>query len=359
MSPDLKSSLDDLAEAEFAGAPASTVDIGKARDDGRRRLRTARLAPVGGGVAVVAACALLVNGLGGTSAAKPKTAPATNPAVAHEFTGTDPLTKVADIGYVPEGFQVAARSVGSVYGNSVTLKGKPAGTQSVSLNLTESATEPPLLKYETKKEVTVAGNQKAYLVTNPGDPGLPDDLSLHWQTASGSWYSLGGDYQIHGDQLRTLLIKVAESVTADDSAVPMPLHIEGLPKGALPAVATLASPIEVGKGGVAAALVFDFGTVSPSSKGFTITAMPSDWPGPYKIPSVNGLVQETVTDLPGVAQASAPPCKDSNGLHICVLEGATKNGQDPLASVGGAQGLLEHITSLGTDPANWTTHVVN
>ncbi|NUP52786.1 MAG: hypothetical protein HOW97_36500, partial [Catenulispora sp.] len=69
MTHDLHTSLEDFAEAAYADAPPSTVDIGRARADGRRRLLTARLAPVGGGVAVVAACALVVNGLGGTTPA--------------------------------------------------------------------------------------------------------------------------------------------------------------------------------------------------------------------------------------------------------------------------------------------------
>jgi hypothetical protein len=56
--------------------------------------------------------------------------------------------------------------------------------------------------------------------------------------------------------------------------------------------------------------------------------------------------------------ASAESCKDSKGLRICVTDHPAV-GRDALASVGGAEGLLNRITSLGTDPAQWTTHVVN
>jgi hypothetical protein len=44
-------------------------------------------------------------------------------------------------------------------------------------------------------------------------------------------------------------------------------------------------------------------------------------------------------------------------VRICVLD--NPGSDDVLASVGGAQGLLNRITSLGADPSQWTTHVVN
>jgi len=254
MTHDLKTSLEDLAEAEYAGAPASTIDIGRARAAGRRRMLTARLAPVGGGVAVAVACVLVANALGGTSPAGHGPRPAdSSPAGRPELTGTDPLRAVAKFGWLPEGFQVAGHGTGPFYGTSVTAQTEPqpsgaaGGSMPVKLTVTSSAAEPTLPSYETRKKVTVAGSPNAYLVTNPGDgPSVPADLSLRWQTASGSWFTLGGDYQIHGDPLQALLIRVAESVTADDSAVPLPFHIEGLPKDAILGEATLNNPVTVG-----------------------------------------------------------------------------------------------------------------
>lgn len=364
MMQDLKTSLDDLAEAEYADAPVSTVDIGKARADGRRRAATARLAPIGGGVAVVAACALVVNSLGGTSPAdsSPKN---TGAAAGDRLTGSDPLTAIAHFGYLPDGFQAAVTTDSKIYGNSVTAQTKPevpwgsgqtATLEPVGLRLVQSAEEFPVLKYETKKAVTVAGAKQAFLVTNPGDPGVPDDLSLHWQAESGSWFNLGGDYQIHGADLEAMLIKVAGQVTADTSAVPLPVHVEGMPKDAVLNTASLNDPIVVGKGGVAVGLEY----AAPKGGTFRITATPVGW----TLPQIDPVTGRVMFGVPADGPNSQKPvdhsvCKNSEGLHICVLDNPVKNGNDPLAAVGGAQGLLSRITSLGTDPAHWTTHVVN
>lgn len=88
--------------------------------------------------------------------------------------------------------------------------------------------------------------------------------------------------------MRALLIRVGESVTADDSAVPLPFH--------------------------------------------------------------NGHRSPAVTTSPAA-------CKVSEGVRICVPD--NPGSDDALASVGGAQGLLNRITPLGADPSRWTTHVVN
>ncbi|MBS2534461.1 hypothetical protein KGQ20_16945 [Catenulispora sp. NF23] len=361
MTFDLQNSLDDLATAEYADAPVSTVDIGKARADGRRRVLTARLAPIGGGVAVVAACALVVNGLGGTSPTKP--AGGLNAASGHQFTGTDPLTAVGRFTWLPAGFQTASYLTGPDYGNSVTARtaqsaSSPSGPVTPpTLALTSSPTEPQLPSYYTKTEVTVPGSPKAYLVSNPGDaPSIPADLSLMWQTASGSWYGLGGDYQIHGAELQSLLIKVAGQVAAEGSAVALPIHVEGMPKDAVLGEASLDDPAVVGQGGFRVGLSY-----TAAGGNFDISAVPTGWQDPRTQqhpvdPKVSALIGK---GSPGSAPTGEPVCKDSGGLHICVGDVPGKNGQDPLASVGGAQGLLDRITSLGTDPANWTTHVVN
>jgi hypothetical protein len=338
MTPDLKTSLDDLAEAEYADAPVSTIDITKARADGRRRLRTARLAPVGGGVAVVAACALVVNGLGGTSAAKPASAP-TGPAAAHAFTGTDPLTSVAEFGWLPDGFQTAEHTTGGDYGTGVVARTAPGPNPKAVpgiLALAAWPTEPQPRPTQTRTAVTVKGAPRAYLVRTPGDgPSIPAELSLQWENASGSWFALDGPGAQEAE-----LIRVAESVKAENSPVALPIHIEGLPTGLALGEAMLDDPAVVGQNGFTMGLSYHNGGTKPGT-------------GHYFSVSVVPVGQ-------GPAKSPAPEtCKDSEGLHICVQDEPSQPGPDPLASVGGAQGLLDHITSLGTNRASWTTHVVN
>jgi hypothetical protein len=370
MTQDLKSSLDHLAESEYAEAPLTTVDITRARTDGRRRMLTSRLASAGGGVAVVAACALVVNGLGGTS---PAHGPATQgPAAGHAFTGTDPLSSVGTFGYLPDGFQVATYNTGADYGSGVTARTKPPAQTGnpvtpVMFALTSSPTEPKLIGGETKQEVTVKGAKKAYIMTNPASGGgLPADLTLWWQAESGTWYALGGDYQIHGTDLQALLIKVAESVKTESTAVPLPIHIEGLPKDVTLGEAMLNDPVVVGEPGFNVGLSYRTGSNGPGTGAyFSISVSPSGTPDPLhtdhaaaKDPSNPNTQKLNLTPAKVGSPGSTSACEDSDGLHICVDDDPS-NGTDALASVGGAKGLLDRITSLGTDPANWTTHVVN
>ena len=357
MTSDLKISLDDLAEAAYAEAPVSTVDIDKARADGRRRVLAARLAPIGGGVAVVAACALVVNGLGGTSPAK--TGGPSSAAAGRHFTGTDPLTAVAKFGWLPDGYVATSTTTGGDYGSGVTARAKQPQSSTPTapqmLALTSSTTEPQLRSFETKTEVSVKGSPKAYIVHTPGDgPEVPEEMRLRWQTASGSWFTLGGDYQMPGTELQPLLIKVADSVTPSGTAVPLPIHIDGLPQGVTLGEAMLNDPVEVGTDGFTVGLSYHSGTAGPGTGHyFSVSVAPTGQ-------------QEAATSQVGKAGIKLTPanpasntCKDSEGLQICVQDDPKQPGPDPLASVGGAKGLLDRITSLGTDRANWTTHVVN
>ncbi|NUP53694.1 MAG: hypothetical protein HOW97_41190, partial [Catenulispora sp.] len=320
------------------------------------------LAPVGGGVAVVAACALVVNGLGGTTpAATP--GPGSAPISGHALSGTDPLVSIGTFGWLPDGFQVSSITAGPDYGDEVTAATKPV-EESVGpvtpprLTLTRTATEGNLPKYETKEPTTVKGSQKAYFVVNPGDaPDIPADLSLTWQTADGSWYNLGGDYAIHGDELKALLKKVAEAAHTGQTPVPMPFHVEGLPKDVTLGEAMLDDPAVVGQDGFSAGLLYQIGDPAMPTAMFGIEVTPISQKSPTAPSSSLGNVSP---GMPAISPAKkADVCKDSNGLHICVSETPSRDGKSALASVGGAKALLDRITSLGTDRANWTTHVVN
>lgn len=355
MSIDLKTSLEELADAEYADAPPTTVDIGRARTDGRRRVLASRLAPIGGGLAVVAACALVANGLGGTS---PAERPETASPVSGDFTGTDPLTEVASFGYLPDGYQVGAHQyLPGTGSNAATLRTKPmlpsgkAGyLDPAELQLSSSATEPKPGPLEKITAVKVKGSPKAYIVRD--DDGSKNPDRLQWQTASGSWFTLGGFTQVHGAPLQAMLIKIADSATTDDSAVPMPIHIEGMPTGGTLVDATLEDPIVVGQHPSAVRTSLSYTDGKHMDISFSIVVIPVGWTDPQsKVP---------LSAYPKLPNDGTNACKDSEGLQICVLDShGGISGVDPLDSVGGAKGLLDRITSLGTDRSNWTTHVIN
>lgn len=356
MTHDLKTSLDDFAETAYADAPPSTIDIGKARADGRRRMVAARLAPIGGGVAVVAACALVVNSLGGATAAG--TGPGTAPASGRAFTGTDPLTSIAKFGWLPDGFQVATFTSGPDHGESITARTKPQtwkpGQTPPTLNLTKWPSEPGLKPGETKKEVVDKGSPKMYIVTKPASgAGAPAELSLEWQSASGSWLVLGGvGWPLQNAELQ--LLEVFQSVTAEESPVALPIHVEGLPKGVTLGAATLDDPVGTDHFFDAGLVYYAKVSAPGSPPNFSITVKPVAQGEPTAASGADVV-------LPSASPAgdrSLFDCRADRGLFICVQD-SPADGVDPLASVGGAKGLLARITSLGTDRKDWTTHVVN
>jgi hypothetical protein len=357
---DLHTSLDEFAETAFADAPPSTVDIAKARSDGRRRLLATRLAPVGGGLAVVAACALVVNALGGTTAPRPAASPAPTPApgktkTPHPVftTGTDPLVAKGTFGWLPDGLTETWVTAGSGHSSTDrsdqiearhTNRNDPSGNR--ILSVTFSATEPPAAG-GTKRSATVPGAKAAYFLTFPGtqtSPGGPLETALVWESADGTWARM--DTMPYEDE--ATLTRVAAGITVGDRELPMPIHVEGVPKN-LPIVgaASMGGPDSTG---------WSMGMVSAiqggTNAGYSISVKPSQ-PGdkPQNLPGGNAAGSQ--------ALVYDDKCKTEAGLFICVQTSHTNGSADPLASVGGPQGLLNRITSLGPDPASWTTHVVN
>jgi hypothetical protein len=222
---------------------------------------------------------------------------------------------------------------------------------------------------DVRAEAPLKGSKKAYLVTHPANAvDIPPDLSLLWQAESGSWYALGGDAVVHGDELKALLTKVAESVHTEQSPVPLPFHIEGLPKGLTFISAALTDM--PGKPGIFAELHYGDGdaVLTGGGSSVTISTEPNGSNTSTAPNGSSGQANQSAGRSPGMpapATSSSAPysphtfCKESAGQRLCIEDMPGPNGVDPLASVGGAKGLLDRITSLGTDPANWTTHVVN
>lgn len=364
---DLHTSLDEFAEAAYAEAPPSTVDIARAQADGRRRLRAARLAPVGGGVAVVAACALVVNALGGTTAQRATaqrptpgrtTTPAAAPGKAAHHpaftTGTDPLVAKGTFGWLPDGLTenwIIAGSGHSSYDRSDQIDARRMSQSHSSadriIGVVFSTTEPQVAGGGPKRPATVPGAKTAYFVTIAGSPTSPtgrSDVVLVWQSANGLWARM--DTTPYDDE--ATLARVAAGITVADRELPMPIHVEGIPKD-LPIVGA-SSAGEPGSDDWSMGMVSAM--ADGTDAGYNITVKPSR-PG------------DKPQNLPGSAKPGShavvydAKCKTEAGLFICVNTSRTNGTPDPLASIGGPQGLLDRITSLGADPANWTTHVVN
>ena len=358
MTNDLKFSLAELADAD---APPSTIDIDKARHDGRRQAVVGRLAPIGTGVAVVAACGIAVSGMVGGSAAK-QSAPAGGsnattqtqaPAKTTGFTGTDPLHAHVRFGPLPAGWQWGETEDGADYGNhTAAFKGSdPTKDAFASIQITDQRRGPDKFGPNATSQVaSVPGLSKAEYITVPADGiGFKEPMyHLQWQTAAGTWAVLSVSHAGSADAAKALMDSLAAGAVVGDTEVPLPLHVDGLPKD-FPAYSQELNVPGLSTGGKKAFsvdLVFGSGgrqvlitaeTTGPSSNPYTKAPEGAAPPPPPSTPTVK----------PDRA------CKDDNGLTVCVT---TQVGV--LDSVGGAKGLLDHITSLGTDRANWTTHVI-
>jgi hypothetical protein len=359
MTHDLKFSLEELADAD---APPSSIDIDKARHDGRRKLATARLAPVGAGLAVVAACGIAVSGIAGggsspTSAAGGSPSTSTQGAMGQgpakkvaALTGIDPLHAHAAFGKLPAGWKLGTVEDGADYSNhTAAFKGDdPTTGPYASIQITDKKRSAETFHpAATVRPANVPGLRDGEYITVPADGiGFKEmAYNLQWQTAQGTWATLSVFRAGSAEAAQELMNSLATGAVISDTEVPLPLHIDGLPKGL--AVGTQERNVP-GWEGKSFAIQMDFGS---GDRQLYITAEPS---GPAPSPHT-----ATSSGIPTPPANTNPikydrACKDDNGLTICV-----NAREGVLDSVGGAKGLLKHVTSLGTERANWTTHVLS
>jgi hypothetical protein len=174
----------------------------------------------------------------------------------------------------------------------------------------------------------VNGHTAYWMSEKANDPTNSGDTWLRWQDADGQWGELHSYYMAKDDITATLL-RVASGVDFAPHAVPLPLHITGIPSSAKTDDAELNRP----------------GLSDPSG-----------WEVHLALTVDGGMVQITV--FPTTAQDDAtelrttpkPVCKHQNGLTGCVS--VTGHG------LRSARQLLDNLTLTGTGPASWTTHVI-
>ncbi|WP_410615957.1 hypothetical protein [Amycolatopsis sp. lyj-109] len=322
---ELATKLKELAEAP---APPPRLDLDRARRGGgrRRRLRT---------TALVVGCAAVVTagGLTAVSALRP-TPPITPAAVLPKpppvaAVPTDnPLVAKASFGWLPEPIKGVEYGVGG-HGDYALAIGR--GDLAPMIWLAVYDQEPPLDRRHDMggRAVRVpvrVGDRDGYWVTvDAKDPLNQGNSYLRWPTADGRWAELNAYYLALPD-LQQILLRVAGEVTFANRAVPLPLHISGLP---------------------AAFRVADVNLWRrPESDGVP-------WRAVLQYSS-NGALATITVSLPG-GQADGlgkPVCTTKSGLKACVAI------DHPQAAGITSQELLDRITLLGPDEKKWTTHVI-
>jgi hypothetical protein len=82
----------------------------------------------------------------------------------------------------------------------------------------------------------------------------------------------------------------------------------------------------------------------------------ADGPAVTSVPTSPDLTAEIEVGLHGtLADTARAVCTTSAGLDACVWHGGSSAAFD---EIGGAKGLLKHVTLLGPDEKNWTTDVL-
>jgi hypothetical protein len=177
-------------------------------------------------------------------------------------------------------------------------------------------------------------NRPAFWEVDPvkRNPDTGNAGVLYFQSPTGRWAEINA-YYLGTDPVAATLLHVARAAHIGDTAVPLPVRISGLPSDVSAPVAQLSRPTSIKGAAWSLQLSFSMGGDSDAAQ---------------------------VQVLPGTATLGSNTevdqhCKTSNGLLICV---STMNNRPPWFVPGGFDGLLRDITSLGMDPAHWTTDVV-
>lgn len=163
--------------------------------------------------------------------------------------------------------------------------------------------------------------------------------TLDLQLKSGQWASLTANNIEARADWEEQVLQAAAGLVHEDRSVPMPFQLAG----ALPQSFTFRGGSVMRKSGVATAYMM------------------------YRLgPETNQIFEDIVSiDASTVGDTANSSnqnpnmdsvCKDSKGLTICVSY--PKKVPAELTAIGGPQALLDRVTSLGTDPANWTTDVI-
>ncbi|MGI5156351.1 hypothetical protein [Microbispora sp. CA-102843] len=316
---DLAAELKMLAQAP---APPMNLDLARARETGRRRLRRRRAWTIGS----MGAAALTV-GLAAMPLVRP--APEAISAVTLS-TGSAPLIAHASFGWLPEPIAGVGYQAGP-HGDQILARGK--GDFGARIILSLYAAEPELEEFaDGMEQVAVSarvGGRPAYWVTHDAsDPLNGGDTYLRWRTASGQWAELQAYYLNVADP-QEVLLRVAAGVTVGDRAVPLPLRIDGLPAGARLTEVHFWRPPLRGTGA---------------------------WELQLFLWANNLPVTVSVSPEGGSPKPPKSTCTSATGLDLCVQV----DGPVPvsLRAIGGPQGLLDRITLLGADERGWTTHVI-
>ncbi|MFE7564087.1 hypothetical protein [Kitasatospora sp. NPDC057500] len=346
-------------------APGTGSDTAWAVRTGRSRLLRRRLAVLGAVTAVAVGAATLgatwpEGGADSTVSAAASGSGSVGPRVGPD-TGHNPLVVQATFGWLPAGFDGFTYNKGfsgrpeasqvKAIGPKQTNSTNNYNHQLLFLTVHAPGVEPPLdlgagLRYRVDT-APINGRPAYWVGSAPGNPsGEGLDRTLRFKLADGRWAELHASYMSDADGVANVMVQAAAEVRAEPRAVAMPFRIKSLPAGLTPAAGAILDYGPEAAGGYPwmAAVGFTLG-----DKHLTLTAVPDT--APVEVPG------RALAVPPGIQVEPLPEtCRSSKGVKLCV---SSRDGEAPFASIGGFNGLLDRVTSRGTDENAWTTEVLH
>ncbi|WP_441248248.1 hypothetical protein [Kitasatospora sp. McL0602] len=373
----LAAELSVLAEES---ASSSGVDVHEALRRGRGRLLRRRVALLTAATAVVASSVALAAVLPGSGkaagpAAQPTVTvspspsgvstwnpipPPAGPAAAPSdsrtpapLTGMDPLISDGRFGWLPDSIKTISYSLesnggwanaqgdpGKLGSPSFHLKVYPVGVTPELPNLPDGKPNLPGFtpgNHAIRVDAPPVNGREAYWIT-ASDPNMAKAMNLlRWKTAEGRWAELDSGY-LSGEDSQRLPLQVAAGVTTGHWQVPLPLRISDLPTS----FTVNSVSLEQSRDGNDFRLDLSIGAAADEFIGVTVG------------PDVPEAEQSGPSGGPIRQQPTA--CKSEHGVKVCIK--VWRNPEHALDPVGGAQGLLNRITLLGTDQTKWSTAVL-
>ena len=322
--------------------PDDHVDLGQLLSEGRRLVRRRARRRVAGAVTGLAAVCLAAAFLPSdrpttTVPATPSqspTATATTPA-----TGSDPLLQSAAFGWLPP------QDTSVFYEHNPLERQHPYGENDSASSATFDyevdlfTDEEPGVSLEghigSMTRIGPINGHEAYESTRTGDMGLTKVyVEVILQSPSGQWISLETN-----NLSEQVAVRIARSLVFAPVQRPLPIRLSG-PLAA--SSASAAAQLMLGQGSLRQALV--------------------------NVAVSKGVIAQIAVTPGGGATQSGPvtASENVNGLHISLT--LNKNGDQgssfadvPAGSeakpLGSATAYLAYITSLGSDPADWSTGV--
>lgn len=356
-------------------APASTVDLARAAESGRRiRRRRTTLSTMAASAAtvltVVAVGALAWTVPGGQhSAAASGSDPSVGPApqTSLVLAGTDPVRLTARFGWLPPSAVVTDRSWSTGSDEQTATVGTDLSGASIDLTVSYGA-EPPLGDLPgaipaTRIPAADVNGYHAYWLTRPrAGAATPDqDVILRWQFGAKAWADLEIDRMTSAEDFTALIYRIAEGVTYGHSdPVALPIHIASLPAGLTVGTGqSTVSPLEY--------------TTDPQHPGYVWQAViggsgPANGTWQIKVQpylkslvaaegaAMAGVMALTVDGHPAELTATGLVVYDVDGLTVSIS--ATRTALESVKAIGGYSAFFDRLTLLGTNQANWTTQVV-